>query len=410
MVAVDKIIQESNKIHNDVTLTRDNYLYYNPPQGNVHENESIRTSFQPLFSNLRKEFDSLTIDVIVKRFRSVVSEFYAFTDEYYGRDVEVIETYMNILDTFIFKLCDLYGITLTKMTIFRYKYTPTAWGNLYWNFFHYSSILVSHAYETGMIKSTFYDFGALLYNIDAILPCDVCKYHYRTIKDTPVLRDINVQLCFGLVMSSTQYFHNIISDNINKTQKHMNPYEKMMFMTIDYASKYECLCLWDDTKKNSEVFVDSTIDWQPLTHRVLTIILSTYCRLSYIKISNLLKEKLYQDEKAFSKGQKDQKYFELKFKCFDCYSWNDVALTSFTTDQIWHCLRKCLLLQFDETTLKDDDVKKNQVFKHAIIKFFEMYPSIVIQVIRSLPDPSDRMNVINRYNELTDIILKVSDV
>lgn len=406
MVNQSEITSKPDDIRSQVLLDVSNYLYYQAPDGNSNDISRFHTLFHPVYINLRKEFDALNIDTIVKKFEEVVSEFYAFTDEYSGTGDDYITLYMGVLDNVIFTLCDLYKVKLEEMTVWRYKYSPTSWGNMYWKFLHYASILVSYAYEHGLLRNTFLDFGAVIYNIDAILPCDICKYHYMSIKDTPTVRDIHLDINFGLVMLGTQYFHNVISDNINKKQKNMNITEKSMFYAADFAAVYECISTKDEKKKNSMEFVETAIDWQPITHRLLTVILATYCHTSYIKASNLLKDKLYPEIDAFDTGNKNIPYFDIKFKAFDNYSWNDLALKDMTADQVSHCLRKCFLLQFEETALKDEDIQKNEVFKAAFMKFFELYPKVIIDLVKD--NEKQQKEIADRYHTLTHIILDLN--
>lgn len=109
--------------------------------------------------------------------------------------------------------------------------TVNDWGNVYWKFFHTSSILIQHAFGVGRL-SNFLKYPSLLYNVDIILPCGICIEHYKTIKKSPTNDTIIRNMSFGDLVGGTFRFHNLINSNRGDGGTD--------FRALNFATTYHC--------------------------------------------------------------------------------------------------------------------------------------------------------------------------
>lgn len=391
----DNVLDDVRK-HIKLTPNNVNESFVNIPK-DCDIDESTLAPFDEILPNLASEFKNLNISTICQLFKPILDEFYELSYAYrYDKP-----KYNNCLEQFITELCSIYNIERTVIIVHAHKYTTHDWGRVYWLFLHYSSILLNYAYEMGKITH-FLNFPLLVYNIDTILPCPKCIMHYRGIKNDFIVKNTIKQMSFGSNINGLIRFHNIITENVDKTPEYVNRPKRMMFSQAHFAAQYHCIERHNELLQKSLLYEPIYLDWQPTTHTLLTIILMTYCPQSYSRTSNNLKKNLYSKCNTFATIN-----LNIKYTSYLIFNAEEHAMNSLTAKQIKYCLMRAILLQFQDTTLKPEDVKNFTVFQEAISKFYSMYPEF-IRKLASLNLVSDHdaktknyiLNVINGQHGL----------
>ncbi|ATY70201.1 Ac92-like protein [Tomelloso virus] len=354
--------------------------YQNVPKDADIDESLFSEPFASIFKSVAVDLKSLDINYVCNVYGPVMSTFFELSASYRASSPNYNKTFLNFLTT----ICDLYKIERTTMVVYPNKYTTKDWGNVYWEFLHLSSILVSYAFENGMINS-FLDFTTIVKNIDCILPCPKCRHHYEMIKNSEDVKAVMKSMSFGAVMISLQIFHNIVTANVDKTADYANIPNRDRFLISDFALKYKCVDLQDENLRASTGYIKPTVDWQPTTHALLCIILSTYCsQPSYDRASILIKQHLYKNRKEFKDVVIPSRSEE--FKILDT---SDAAYEALTAKQLMYCLMRALLLQFQDTTVTAEAVQANKRLNYAIITMYRLYNTeIRTLVANNLTDPS----------------------
>lgn len=322
-----------------------------------------------------EEFKTLDINYIINRYKPILSEFYELSSLYR----QGAPKYNAIFENFVQKICDIYKIEREGMIVYAYKYTPKEWGNVYWEFLHLSSILLSFAFENGFID-TLLDFPTLVYNIDFILPCPKCRYHYSFIKDGDEVKRAIKRMSFGSIMQGVQEFHNIITYNVDRTPDYANRENRKPFFISDFALKYKCIDIQNETIRKSHEYIKSCIDWQPTTHTLLSIIISSYCSQPlYDRASNLLKYNLYSKNKNFTNININVRNNEIR-----PIDESDMYYVTMSSKQIQYCLMKALLLDFDDTNLSPTEMDQNVRLTYAIISIYKQYNNEIYDLISNV--------------------------
>lgn len=357
--------------------------YENLPKDEDIDDSVFKDAFDKILQSVSNEMVELDIKYIINRYKPVLSEFYELSSMFRAG----AKKYNVLFEKFINTLCNIYQIEREPMIVYPNKYSPKDWGNIYWEFLHLSSILLSFAFENGLIK-TLLDFPTLVYNIDVILPCAKCAYHYSTIKNSDDVKQIIKSMSFGSIMISLQIFHNVITANVDKTPDYINVPNRDRFLISDFALKYKCIDVQSENTRKSTDYIRSCIDWQPTTHVLLSIILSTYCsQPSYDRVSNLLKYKLYAKNKHFSN-------IDLNVRNADVrpIDTSDIIYVSMTEKQIQYCLMRALILQFQDTNLKQEAIEQNKRLNFAIISMYKKYNDEIKNIVSnnlSNPDQAE---------------------
>lgn len=289
-----------------------------------------------LLPKISKEFANLTIEVICQRYKPILDEFYELSSSYRASKPK----YNNYMEKFISEICSLYKIERTTMLVYPHRYTTTDWGRIYWLFLHYSSILVTYAFENGKIVD-YLNFALLVYNIDAILPCGMCIAHYQAIKETQPVRNVIKQISFGSAILGLLAFHNIITDNVNKSQEYKNRPHRHMFSNGNFAQFYECIESDNEQMQKSATYKLSYIDWQPKTHNLLSVVYMSFCPQSYARASNNIKRQIYHKNPHFANIN-----LNIDKQGVVMYSVQDQFLHYMSGKQIKWCIARGLLLQF----------------------------------------------------------------
>lgn len=230
--------------------------------------------------DIKNEFMECNIDKIVKRYTNAMNEFLSFS----ARLREASPKYNELLLNSINKINDVYNVQISEMLVRENMYDIPMWGNVYWQFLHLFSILVSDAFEKNMILDMI-DFPTILFNIHLILPCPVCKSHYMDIKDTQLIRNAIKEAAFGSPVYGTMVIHNIINKDIYSNRK--------PFSLSDFALHYGCVERYNEKLVKSNRFVSSGIDWQPKSHAILTRLLSIRFVMPYKYANSLIRSKYY---------------------------------------------------------------------------------------------------------------------
>lgn len=211
--------------------------------------------------------------------------------------------YKQRLERMIDRINELTGTKRTVVLTLADKYDVTTWGNLYWTFFHAASILIAYYIEIGRLKDTA-EFDLLMHNIDEILYCGICKYHYKSIKDTAVIKDGTTKnMSFGFTIRATIDLHNLITQNIYDTSDKYTRIQRFgkelrLFNVVDMA------LTWGVFENTTQITEPSTkneylkphVDWQTDVHVALSVICAvTKTKSGYIHASEFIKEHIYKN-------------------------------------------------------------------------------------------------------------------
>lgn len=235
-----------------------------------------------LVISAKVELENWSIDDVAKRFAGIIDEFLAIVEAFSDPVME----YKLMLDRMIGILSARFGISQQTVHVRHSKYGTDVWGPIYWKFFHYSSILITYMYSEKEINDMI-DFPILLFNINHILPCSVCKTHYMSVKHSNGMRRTLKELSFGNVMTGTQTFHNIVTSNINALKA--TPVLRPMFNMLDFAKTYGCLDQPEVEEAKSLTYIRNRVDGQPPTHRLLSTFYALVKGTNYMRSSNELK-------------------------------------------------------------------------------------------------------------------------
>lgn len=337
-----------------------------------------------LIERIHDEYRTLcNIQTIVERYIPIMNEFWELSLPFrHNTDNDKSAAYNVKLENMIDTLNRLYGVSRTLIAVNVHKYTTSAWGHVYWNFFHLSSILILYAFQQKRIQSLL-DFPTLVYNIDVILPCSICKAHYENVKYThDVKNDIVKHMSFGSLVTGLMHFHNVITVNVDKTVQYADKPKRRLYGMADFALTYQCIEMADETIKLSTDYYRNYIDWQPPTHTLLSILFSTYCNVRYTRTSNQLKFMLYNHFR-------NEVDIGLKHTTALAYSENELRYQRLTPKQIKYVLMRSILLQLDETSMTEQQVRDNKLFNYAIVVLYKKYPEIVRNLMELNVSSSD---------------------
>lgn len=240
------------------------------------------SELRDLVISAKTELETWSIDDVAKRFAGIIDEFLAIVEAFSDPVME----YKLMLDKMIGILSSRFGISQQTVHVRHSQYGTDVWGPIYWKFFHYSSILITYMYGEKEINDMI-DFPILLFNINHILPCSVCKTHYMSIKHSNGMRRTLKELSFGNVMTGTQTFHNIVTNNINALK--LTPVSQPVFNMLDFAKTYECLDQPESEEAKSLTYIRNRVDGQPQTHRLLSTFYALAKGTNYMRSSNELK-------------------------------------------------------------------------------------------------------------------------
>lgn len=130
------------------------------------------------------------------------------------------------------------------------------WGPAFWSFIHYTSILMNVAFEHGVIKDQSL-FAAFVYNVDFILPCNVCAHHYEERKNSEQTLDILKRIAFNMGVDACFRLHHMVSQHAESMKE---PQKNKKYGVVDFANQYNCIEINDLTtisvKDHSPTYID----------------------------------------------------------------------------------------------------------------------------------------------------------
>lgn len=256
----------------------------------MSRNERADNDIEWLLENAKQQLDEYSVDRVITEFAPVLSEFEAYVE-----GIAVPDAYRSRLSAFTAFLKSAFHLSTAVMLVHTNKYSTDMWGPLYWSFLHYASILLQYALCTGLTDDV-KEFPVLVYNIDMVLPCNVCIAHYLSVKHQTHVRNLIKIMSFGHVMQGLYQFHNVISENVYRHRypmaaKDANVPPFRVFTAIDFAKRYHCYPLTtvaDNEHKSSE-YCRPRLDWQSPLHISVSVILGVDYKVSYSRASNYVK-------------------------------------------------------------------------------------------------------------------------
>lgn len=308
-----------------------------------------------------EELKIVNINSVVERFKPILDEFNALTENIRADHQSYNDIYTNFIDI----ISSLYNIRVDIMHASVQNYSTYEWGPVYWKFFHLSSILLEYAIYENKINNIL-DFPTLIYNIDYILPCPMCASHYKAIKLTIPVKASIKDISFGYIMSGLHTFHNIVTKNIDSTHEYKNRPKRSYFSIIDFVKMYNCIEISSSTIYKTTEYQRNKVDWQPKIHRILTTLLALSSKESYIKSSKTIKLILYDDKES-------EKINET---------------STLNKNQIFDLMINTILLNVDPEIASVNA----QIYDEVIYEFYSMYPNIVKKLVNYL---SEKLNTKN---------------
>lgn len=272
-----------------------------------------------LFDAAKQQLDAFGVDRVVAAFVPVLSEFEAYTE-----GVAIPDPYRERLTGFILFLKSAYHLPTQVMLVQSGKYTTDMWGQLYWSFLHYSSILLQYALRAGLADDV-KDFPTLVYNIELMLPCGLCISHYGGIKRSNgnVLYAVKL-MSFGHVVQGVYQFHNAIAENIHGQRRDADASPFRPFSPIDFARQYGCypMTTVSDNEHKSTTYSRPMLDWQTPLHLSVSVVLVIRYGVSYSRVSNRLKRSYGLAETSYPVPpvySVEDRRFEDDTKMYDLY-------------------------------------------------------------------------------------------
>lgn len=228
----------------------------------------------------KSEQEQTNINTVVEKAGEVYAEFKSFLSNY-GIDDSLRSRYILILNNLLNNLVKMYAIDMPEMYVQVSNYALNVWGPLYWKFIHITSILLQHGLSEDKVPGDLFGFCTIVYNIDLILPCNICTEHYKSIKNTQVTLDILKKMSYGLIIQGCFEFHLLITHNINPT--------KQRFTVFDFIREYNCYpkCNLEVTKLTK--MDKSKVIWQGKLHAALMMLLHKQIpQYTFLQLNNKL--------------------------------------------------------------------------------------------------------------------------
>lgn len=338
---------------------------------------------EQLLGAATKEFESCNISQIVTAYKPILDEFCAVSEHLRSTQTQ----YNEIFEKLIGVLCEEYDIKRDIMYVRLGNYGTNIWGNLYWRFLHLTSILLEHSMHENRINDPL-DFPLLVYNIDHILPCPTCAQHYRQIKESADVKATIKDMSFGMLMSGLQAFHNLVTQNVDKTLDYANMPNRAPFTMLDFARTYHCIERLPENILKSKIYVRPRLDWQPNTHRMLTIFYAIANKQTYSPSSDMLKLNLYH--------------------CTNLASTvvSTSAAATESQEKILSSINQAILMNVDEQVATGNA----QIYNQTIVEFYHAYPDYVrklVEITFANVTDENKLRVKSKIEELLNKITTV---
>ena len=306
-----------------------------------------------IIRSAKRQLEDSSIKPLAIEFQSTMNEFLALSEHARLANPEYDEALNEMLDA----ICENFNLKRQMIHVKVSNYTANVWGNVYWHFLHLSSILITYLLSNHKIENML-NLPLLVYNIDCILPCPVCAHHYASIKTTNAVQATIKEISFGNAMSGLQAFHNLVTENVDKTLEYANRPKRPLFTIVDFAKAYKCIELPPNNLLKSITYIRNKVDWQSDDHRILATFYALTARMSYISSSEFLKRNVYSSNASES-----------------------------TIDNVVRTIRNGILMNIDPELMS---VESNvQIYNDVLREMYSEYPDYVRNLIQELPDNDD---------------------
>lgn len=271
---------------------------------------------QSLVNEKKSVSGGILLQKLVNDYRHTIEEFLGFIeDTYHYKESDEFRKYFNDLTRLIGSLARVYKIKYVSADAESSQYDNTRWGNLYWKFFHQTSILLQHAFANNLIDE-FFKFSAILYNVEQILSCSICKYHYITTKTsektTKTMLRIIKKLSFGKVIYGTYLFHSFITRNIqlaNDFEIDSSPINTVIrevssskqykgFTYVDFVREWSCLPMAESNhqqKLYTSEYSNLPVSWCSSILCELAVLMAFNFDISFFQAINKIKSLNWMD-------------------------------------------------------------------------------------------------------------------
>lgn len=177
------------------------------------------------------KFEQISYNQIKSKSEIIISKFKSFTEQ-----INIPHFYDESIKIFLKSLEEKLDLQLIPQFSQPKKFTKSDWGPLIWGFLHHVSVLLQYSFYIGKIDN-FMNFSTIVFNIDNLLICEICKSHYLNIKYSKEIEMIIKEISYGLPILGVFKLHNLINDNIKKFQNE----NKELITIFDFAEIYNCL-------------------------------------------------------------------------------------------------------------------------------------------------------------------------
>lgn len=320
-----------------------------------------------IIRSTKRELELASIKPIAIEFQLTMNEFLALSEHARLANPEYDDALNEMLDA----ICENFDLERQLIHVKVSNYTADAWGNVYWRFLHLASILITYLLSNHKIENML-NLPLLVYNIDCILPCPLCAHHYASIKTTNAVQATIKEISFGNAMSGVQAFHNLVTENVDKTFEYAHRPKRPLFTIVDFAKTYKCIELSPDNLLKSVTYIRNKVDWQPDEHRILATFYALAARMSYLSSSEFLKRNVYSPNASES-----------------------------TIDNAIRTIRDGILMNIDPELMS---VESNvRIYNDILRETYSKYPEYVQSLIEGLPpedeEPKNNNTVVSNDND-----------
>lgn len=240
-------------------------------------------SVEKLFSLSSENFKNFNIKSIIERYEYVCNKFEAYIK---GFKLSTNGAESDLMELVQF-MRNLYKLKWKFIYLEVNAYDVKMWGNLYWEFFHLTSILLQEAIYN-KTTDNICNFATIIYNLEEYIPCNVCSHHFlNEVKGN--IENILRQLSVGDLIVAVYVLHNKVSENINRNS--MNNV-KQLFSASDFRNLYKCYPgnLLEVKKTEHVSYLRVPVNWETDIHFNITKLLSFNYLVPYLNMSRIVKK------------------------------------------------------------------------------------------------------------------------
>lgn len=248
-----------------------------------------------------KETAEASVDDLLQEFQGTLDEFHALSQPLRSANTAYDAAYQRMIAKFL----ECYPtLNLNVVYLNLSKYSVDRWGPVYWRFFHLSAILLLELFSKHRVDDVM-DYPTLLYNVDVILPCPTCAWHYLQIKRSDGILTAIKETSFARLMNGARYFHNLVTMHQNELPEFQNRPARPPFTVLDYAERYGCLEEVPDDLVKTTSYVRGWVDWQPPLHRQISLFYAMRRSIPYALASRHLKRVVYENRRESDDPTRD---------------------------------------------------------------------------------------------------------